>query len=328
MTKLSSSDNHKAFQECASKRFISVCVRFTSKRSVLCFGVLNLHYVFLKEEAFDTVYGTFVKAFSDYQIKMEITKEQFKEMNVRRGLRYELSAGAVDDGGKMVGLALNGADFWDEKLTAYDMGTGVVPEFRGKGVADGMFDFLIPKLRQSGVKRYLLEVIRSNLKACNLYKKKGFGETRRFECFTAEVASLNLKGTIDAEDGISIRPMEKPEWSLFESFWMWRPSWQNSVNSVKRSQGRKVVLGAFKGSRCVGYGIVYSESGDIPQFAVKETFRRQGVGTLLMKALAREARRGRLAVVNVDSSSQITLDFLTDLGFKNFAGQYEMVLEL
>jgi ribosomal protein S18 acetylase RimI-like enzyme len=249
-------------------------------------------------------------------------------MNVRRGLRYELSAGAVDDGGKMVGLALNGADFWDEKLTAYDMGTGVVPEFRGKGVADGMFDFLIPKLRQSGVKQYLLEVIRSNLKAYNLYKKKGFRETRQFECFTAEIASLNLESTIDAEDGISIKPIEKPEWSFFESFWMWRPSWQNSVNSVKRSQGRKVVLGAFKGSRCVGYGIVYSESGDIPQFAVKATFKRQGVGTLLMKALAREARRGRLAVVNVDSSSQVTLDFLTDLGFKNFAGQYEMVLEL
>ena len=328
MTKLSSSDNHKVFQECASIRFISLCVRFTSKRSVLCFGALNLHYVFLKEEDFDTVYGTFVKAFSDYQIEMKITKEQFKEMNVRRGLSYELSVGAVDDRGKMVGLALNGADFWDKKLTAYDMGTGVVPEFRGKGVADGMFDFLIPKLRQSGLKQYLLEVIRSNEKAYNLYKKKGFRETRQFECFTAEVASLNLESTIDAEDGISIKPMEMPEWSLFESFWEWRPSWQNSVDSVKRSQSRKVVLGAFKGSRCVGYGIIYSESGDIPQFAVKETFRRRGVGTLLMKALAREARRGRLAVVNVDSSSQVTLDFLTDLGFKNFAGQYEMVLEL
>jgi ribosomal protein S18 acetylase RimI-like enzyme len=61
---------------------------------------------------------------------------------------------------------------------------------------------------------------------------------------------------------------------------------------------------------------------------VKKTFRRQGVGTLLVKALAREARSGKLAVVNVDSSSQSTLNFLTDLGFKNFAGQYEMILEL
>jgi ribosomal protein S18 acetylase RimI-like enzyme len=228
----------------------------------------------------------------------------------------------------MVGLALNGADSWDKKLTAYDMGTGVIPEFRGKGVADGMFDFLIPKLRQSDVKQYLLEVIRSNEKAYNLYKKKRFRETRQFECFTAEIASLNLESTINAEDSISIEPIEKPEWSLFESFWEWHPSWQNSINSVNRSQSRKIVLGAFKDSRCVGYGIIYPESGDIPQFAVKKTFRRQGVGTLLVKALAREARSGKLAVVNVDSSSQSTLNFLTDLGFKNFAGQYEMILEL
>jgi ribosomal protein S18 acetylase RimI-like enzyme len=139
---------------------------------------------------------------------------------------------------------------------------------------------------------------------------------------------LNLESTINAEDSISIEPIEKPEWSLFESFWEWRPSWQNSINSLDRSQSRKIVLGAFKDSQCVGYGIVYPESGDIPQFAVKKTFRRQRVGTLLMKALAREARRGKLAVVNVESSSQSTLNFLTDLGFKNFAGQYEMVLEL
>lgn len=290
-------------------------------------GALNLRYVFLKEGDFDVVYETFVKAFSDYQVKMDITKEQFKEMNIRRGLDYGLSVGAVDGAGNMVGLALNGADFWDKKLTAYDMGTGVIPEFRGKGVADGMFDFLIPKLRRSGVEQYLLEVIRSNEKAYNLYKKEGFHETRQFECFTAEVASLNLKSVVEAESSISIEPMEKLDWSLLESFWDWPPSWQNSTSSVKRSRSRKVVLGAFVAFRCVGYGIVYPESGDVPQFAVERTFRSKGVGTLLMKALGREAHRGRLAVVNVDSSSPATLNFLTDLGFKNFAGQYEMILE-
>jgi ribosomal protein S18 acetylase RimI-like enzyme len=254
-----------------------------------------------------------------------MTKEQFKIMNVRRGLDYCLSVGAFDDDGRMVGLALNGSDLWDAEFTAYDMGTGVVPEFRRKGVADGMFDFLIPGLRQAGVKQYLLEVIRSNEKAFNLYKKKGFRVTRQFECFIAEVGALKPKKTAE---GISIKPMENLDWSLFESFWDWRPSWQNSINSVKRSQSLGIVLGAFAGARCVGYGVVYPESGDIPQFAVEKTFRRKGVGSLIMKALLRESRRGRLGVVNVDGSSEATLSFLTNLGFKNFAGQYEMMLEL
>lgn len=279
----------------------------------------------LKEQDFDAVYDTFAKAFSDYQIKMEMTKEQFKRMSIRRGLDYGLSAGAIGDDGSMVGLALNGSDLWDGRLTAYDMGTGVVPGSRGKGIADGMFDFLIPKLRQAGVKQYLLEVIRSNEKAFDLYKKKGFRETRQFECFMSEAGSLRANRIAD---GISTKPVADPDWSLFESFWDWRPFWQNSINSVKRSQSHAVVLGAFAGVKCVGYGVVYPESGDIPQFAVERTFRRKGVGSLIMKALARESRRGRLAVVNVDSASQETLNFLTSLGFKNFAGQYEMILGL
>jgi hypothetical protein len=60
-------------------------------------------------------------------------------------------------------------------------------------------------------------------------------------------------------------------------------------------------------------------------FLEKEDF---DVGTLLMNALGRESRRGRLAVVNVDSSSSVALNFLAGLSFRNSAGQYEMILEL
>jgi len=53
-----------------------------------------------------------------------------------------------------------------------------------------------------------------------------------------------------------------------------------------------------------------------------------GVGILLMKTLGRESHRGRLAVVYVDSSSSVTLNFLSGLGFRNFAWQYEMIRAL
>jgi hypothetical protein len=53
-------------------------VRFTGRKLILCFGDQDLHYVYLKERDFDTVYETFVKASSDYQIKIEITREQLR----------------------------------------------------------------------------------------------------------------------------------------------------------------------------------------------------------------------------------------------------------
>lgn len=287
-----------------------------------------MHYRCLREEDFDTVYDTFVRAFSDYQVRIEITKEHFKEANTRRGLNYGLSAGAFDQSDRMVGLLLNGVDSWENRLTAYDMGTGVIPEFRRRGIAGNMFDFLLPKLRKADVRQYLLEVIRSNKKAYNLYKKKGLRETRQFECFKADVASLNLKKGNRAEADISIKLMEKPDWALFESFWDWRPSWQNSTNSMKRCPSNKIVLGSFFEDRCVGYAILYPESGDIAQIAIDKKFRRKSIGSLLLKELSIKTMKDKLTILNVDSSSVETVDFLTKSGFKNFVGQYEMILEL
>jgi ribosomal protein S18 acetylase RimI-like enzyme len=287
-----------------------------------------LHYRCLAAEDFDAIYDTFVEAFSDYQVKIQITKKQFRELNIRRGLNYGLSVGAFDENNRMAGLLLNGVDLWENKLTAYDMGTGVIPEFRRMGIANKMFDFLLPKLQQARVRQYLLEVIRSNQKAYDLYKKKGFRETRQFECFRADVKSLDLKKAENAESSFSIKPMEKLDWILFESFWDWHPSWQNSTNSMKRCVSYKTVLGTFFKNKCVGYAIFYPESGDIAQMAVDKKFRRKGVGSLLTKEISARASEGRLAFLNVDSSSAETISFLTELGFKNFVGQFEMILEL
>ncbi|MDH5462293.1 MAG: GNAT family N-acetyltransferase, partial [Candidatus Bathyarchaeota archaeon] len=88
----------------------------------------------LEPEDFEAMYDTFMEAFSDYQFKIQMTKERFNAINIRRGLNYELSVGAFDLDNKMVGLTLNGIDTWENELTAYDMGTGVIPKYRRKGI--------------------------------------------------------------------------------------------------------------------------------------------------------------------------------------------------
>ncbi|UCG44647.1 MAG: GNAT family N-acetyltransferase [Candidatus Bathyarchaeota archaeon] len=285
-----------------------------------------MNYRYLEESDFDAIYNTFVKAFSDYQVRMKITKAQFREMNDRRGLNYGLSVGAFNQDGLMVGLLLSGVDTWKNKRTAYDLGTGVVPEFRRKGVADSMFDFLLPELRKRGVEQYLLEVIKSNKKAYNLYKKKGFREIRQLECFSADTSSPNLSRA--AKVDTVIEQMEVPDWPLFESFWDWQPSWQNSTNSMKRCPDKKLILGAISDNECVGYAILYPESGDITQIAVDKGQRRQGIGSQLVKRLVEETHKGRLAILNVDNAATGTIDFLMRMGFKNFIGQHEMMLNV
>lgn len=281
----------------------------------------------LGPEDFEAIYHTFIEAFSDYQVKIKMTKEHFKAMNIRRGLNYELSVGAFDDKNGMVGLLLTGIDMWEGKLAGYDMGTGVVPKYRRKGIGKSMFDFLLPKLQKAGVKQYLLEVIRSNEKAYNLYKKKGFKKTRRFECFKVSLTKLKMKNKVKKHP--TIRKIEKPDWSIFETFWDFKPSWQNSTTSMERCPENKIVLGAFHNNELRGYGIIYPKSGDVPQIAVDKYFRRKRIGSLLLRELAKRAKATEnLFILNVDNSSKGTLSFLENAGFENFVDQYEMTLKL
>ncbi|MGD8545451.1 MAG: GNAT family N-acetyltransferase [Candidatus Bathyarchaeota archaeon] len=284
-------------------------------------------YRFLKSEDFDAVYETFLEAFSDYQVKVQMSKEQFEAMNIRRGLKYELSVGAFDDSNEMVGLLLTGLDLWEGKSTAYDMGTGVIPKFRRKGIGDNMVDFLLPALQKAKVKQYLLEVIRSNEKAHKLYKKKGFKETREFECFKVSSAELRTKNT--TRKNLIFEEIKKPAWNIFETFWDFRPSWQNSNNSMKRCQKEKIILGVFHKKQLQGYGILYPESGEITQIAIDKDARRRGIGSLLMREIAKRAEKAEtLFILNVEKSSKETISFLKEANFENSIGQYEMILKL
>ena len=96
-----------------------------------------------------SLYDCFLGAFSDYQVDMQISREQFEQRITRDAVQLEISAGAFDDG-KMIGFYMNGAGSWQGKPTAYDAGTGVIPEYRGRGVAKELFAFMVPRLKGGG----------------------------------------------------------------------------------------------------------------------------------------------------------------------------------
>src|SRR5690349_14081141 len=89
-----------------------------------CFMV---SYRLLSPADFIPLYECFLDAFSDYQVDMQMSREQFEQRITRDGVRLEISAGAFDNG-KMIGFYMNGAGSWQGKQTAYDAGTGVIPE--------------------------------------------------------------------------------------------------------------------------------------------------------------------------------------------------------
>jgi ribosomal protein S18 acetylase RimI-like enzyme len=279
-----------------------------------------LTYRLLTAADFSTLYECFLVAFSDYQVDMQVSEQRFAQRLARDGVQMEISAAAFDDD-RMIGFYINGNGEWQGKQTAYDAGTGVVPDYRNQGVAKELFAFTESKLRELPVSEYLLEVLTTNERAVALYRKLGFVETRRFAVFRSQRTLQPLDDLAE----VDIRRMEEPDWKLFQSFWDGYPSWQNSVAAVERSPNETVIMGAHVDGKCVGYGVVFSPVANLMQLAVAPSFRRKGIGSRILRALSAEET---LKVNNIDEELKGTLAFFEANGFQVVLEQFEMCKSL
>jgi ribosomal protein S18 acetylase RimI-like enzyme len=286
-----------------------------------------MEYRFLTSDDLPQLHEAYLAAFSNYAVKIEPSRDQLLRVLVRNGLRWDISSG-VFAGERMIGFTANGYDYWNEQPTAYDSGTGVVPEHRRCGIALKLFDLMLARLREEGIRQYLLEVISSNEPALNLYRKLGFTETRTLEILSMG-QPLRTSNQAQHPDELKIVEIAAPDWNLLQSFWTDQPSWANSINAIKRSLSSKLVLGAYLSEQCVGYGIASTSFGDISQLAVAPAYRRHGIGSALLHALHSRITPGKTATMNnVDSSSREALAFSRTHGFNQVLTQIEMTLQL
>jgi ribosomal protein S18 acetylase RimI-like enzyme len=271
----------------------------------------------------EQIHASFLKAFSDYQVKMQLSLNDFNlTMLARRGLCRELSFGVFEDD-ELVGITLNGLRNWNGKKTVYDICTGFVPEARGKGLAKQVFEAMQPSLAAANVEQYLLEVLQENAPAIALYKKAGFEVTREFVCYRGEVAQLDLSKSVSCP--YEICEVQKPDWNLYPEFWSFQPSWQNSIDSLKSISEHIRIFHAVDSDRCVGYGVIVPSRGDVPQLAVHQNYRRQKIGTALVKSLSRYSATGTLALVNNEKTEESVAKFCEEICWPLHVPQFEMV---
>jgi len=288
-----------------------------------------MKFALLNQFSETEILDTHNKAFSDYEVPMQLSLERFLYFNRRRGVRYDLSIGAIVED-KLIGFILNAVDMWNGKLTAYDCGTGIISEFRQKGVGNQIFNHLLPILQKENIEQYLLEVIQTNYAAINLYRKRNFLITREFDCLNVERNQLinnfqeyNIHGR-----QINIRELKSIDWNVARKFWNFPPSWQNSELSIQRVDDSFNYLGAFYSNKLVGY-MVYESTGGITQLAVHPDYRNQQIGQKLLTNMMNSCSHiDNFHIINVDKRDTILLHFLEKLGFKSFTSQFEMILNL
>ncbi len=274
-------------------------------------------------EDLDTMHRTFKNAFSDYPIHFKLTREHFiKKFVDKLDINFSLSAGAFYSD-TLAGFIFTSISQYEGEKTAYNGGTGVIPEFRGNGLVQQMFQYLLPMFMEYGIQQCILEVLINNHPAIKAYKKLGFVKTRDYKCF--RLNPLNFKVGIVKKD-IVIQQITLPDWNRLITYFDYVPSYLDSLEMIKRNTKNETVLEAFCGGKPVGYAIYQPATGRISHIAVKKSFRNKGAGKALMRHIYHHCHTKLLTIINVDRKSESMQTFLLNIGFENQLDQYEMRL--
>ncbi|KIA99609.1 GNAT family N-acetyltransferase [Flavobacterium sp. KMS] len=256
-------------------------------------------------------------SFSDYIVPFSLNLEQLKAKISAENIKLDLSIGVYAED-KLVGFMLHALNTTNEEFVAYNAATGVVPDYRGKGLVGKMYAILVPKLENLGVKQMVLEVIEGNHPAIRVYEKMGYTIHRKLDCFKGKVPALDINPKVD------IKNLKEAQWELFKSFWDIEPSWQNDIMAVNNSIEFSQILGAYIDAELVGYAIYNPTSKKINQVAVAPNYRRKGIGTSLFNHINNAVDQNELLVYNVQNSSAEAKGFIKNLNIPYTISQFEM----
>ncbi len=269
---------------------------------------------------------TFLDAFADYFLPLQMNEEQFRIKLAREGVELRFSGG-VFYGEQLVGFILTGIGEWHGLPTAYNAGTGVLPAHRGKGLTKQLYTFLLSKFRETGIEQCLLEVIEENTTALKIYEALGFRFTRTLDCYRARKSELGFSGELS--ERITLSENLTPDWSAYLEFHEIEPSWQNRHVAVKKSLDQKVFIEAhLEGCLLVGYIAFFPNTGAIAQMAVNAAYCRRGIGTALLREAARRTGTTAILLNNVDCRCKDFQAFMERRNIKRFLTQKEMLLRL
>ena len=282
-------------------------------------------YQTLEDVSMDILYHAFLDAFSDYSVPMNLSFDDFQKMLRRRGFNGSCSVGVFEaEHHQLVGFIFNSQREWNGKKSAYDLGTGVVLKYRQYGLSKKLFSYMIELLKKNNIQQYILEVIKDNVVAFSLYQKQGLIIERELDVYRQK----NSLPMPKHEDIIIVKDNLQEEWNIIKTFWDFYPSWQNSMDSVLASPTDFYYILIKRNDSIIGYGIVDKQSGDVPQMSVNKVYRREGIGSLLLKTMEEHCESHVLKMVNVDTECQSMKCFLEAMNFDKYSQQYEMKQDL
>ena len=271
--------------------------------------VRNLENISLEE-----ILDAFLLAFENYFVPMPVEKEYYENRWKVAGVDYSLSYGMFD-GGKLVGFIIHAVDKRQGQLTAFNTGTGVIPEYRGKRIVQSIYDQALKDLRHQGIEKSTLEVITKNEIAIRTYQKVGFKIYKYYKCFNG-----TLKLDLPELPEIREVDLKDVDWDRLpdQEFY----SWDNQRESVSRGPFR--FFNVVRRGEPESFFIINPDLNYLAQFGLLHS--ENGSWERLFAAIQQISNP--VKINNVDARLKDKLKNLSLFGLENAIDQYEMELTL
>lgn len=271
----------------------------------------------------DAIFQAFQTGFSDYIIKIELTKDLFlKHFFGPEGNRFEYSVIALDED-KPVGLILGGIKVYEGIKTLRCGALCVHPDYRGTEVSGRLFELHKEIAIENNCRQMFLEVIVGNDRAINFYRKKGYEKVYDLVYYSHNNPS-DFKTVLP--DDISVKRISMEDLRNFRcKIRDIHINWQNDFDYIGHFESQ-INYGAYHNGNLIG-ALSINPSGKISFIWIDYEYRCKGLGKGLISLAVSELNPKKL-VINFPNNASL-LGFVKHLNFvKDPLSQYEMYITM
>lgn len=276
---------------------------------------MNILYKSMSSLSFEEAHVLFNRGFEGYIMPMNLSLDTFVGRFGNDGLSPALSV-VVFDGADPIGFVLQGIREVDGRKISWNGGTGIIPEYRGRGLGHPLMEEAEKRLKESDVSIATLEALSENKPAISLYEKCGYK-------IVDDLLFLRANGVLNSQlpdlhgyEMIRIPAAQSIGSDLFTGI----VPWQTDVSGTPRLGGEAVVItknGVVQAACLIRKKSVFgNETEGITLFQVRENGNEDACDKLLAHALEYNKPINRTTYNFLKEDGRVVSSLLSS-GFEN-----------
>lgn len=290
-------------------------------------------FIKMSELSAEDMVSLWNKGFEGYFLNSTLSLDKFLSRTVNEGLSLEHSL-VVYEKSDPIGFVMNGFRVIEGKKVAWNGGTGITPEHRGKGIGKILMERNLQLYREHGVDIGLLEALIQNKAAIKLYQSVGYGITEQLislqhtEALDASLMQPNTTSRYVMKRGL---PVEVKGLSFYRHLSAWQTQW----TSMKDGE---CIIVSDERDEVVGYVLfkrIFGEDGNLATIALYQCESIPGrediediFKAVLSDVYAPVSSSCKRITMNIRDSNKELIGLLERLGFTIYVEQVHMMRQL